>query len=457
MSYYRSYFEKNNTIIKDSLINTSKNPTTEIYYGSGFSKFIFKVDFTDLKLKVQNGDLVIDSDTKHHLKMTNTIFGNETFLGAPRGTGRDRAISFDLILFKIPQYWDEGVGFDYETIEYDFTSGNKTYDTRPSNWFNSTTVSGWTIEGIYSNSPTIIDTIHFDNGNENISVDITDYVNEIIVTGTTDYGLGLAFGVIFQDISVDADQSVAFFTKYTQTFFEPFVESYFDDIISDNRYDFTEKVNQKLYLYVTNDGNYYNLDELPIVSIRDNTNTPIIGLSGITATHVRKGVYEIEFGLSGITCDGKKFFYDKWSNLIINGISLSDVTQKFVPKPFNSKFSIGQDTTETKKYKIQFFGIKQNEKIVRGDIRKLTVYFKSIDNSLNQILDEVYYRMFINEGRVNVIVHDWTLMDKGKENFVFIDTSTYIPREYFLEIKAKHNGEEIFYQDYIKFELLSEK
>lgn len=457
MSYFRSYFEKNNTIIKDSLVNTSKNPTTEIFYGLGFSKFIFKVDFTDLKSKVDNDELIVNENTKHYLKLTNTIFGNETFLGARRGTGRDRATSFDLILFKISEDWDEGVGFDYEATEYDLTEGNKTYDARPSNWYNRTSISGWTVQGVYSTSPDIIQTIHFDNGDENIDVDVTNYVNEIIVSGTTNYGLGLAFGVLFEDINLTVEQSVAFFTKYTQTFFEPFVESVFDDAIKDNRNDFTEKITQRLYLYVTENGNFFNLDSNPIVNIKDSTNTLIPTLSGLTTTQVRKGVYEVEFGLSGITCDGKKFFYDEWSGLTVSGISISNVTQKFVPKPITSRFSLGQNISETKNYKLQFYGIKQNDKIIRGDIKKLTVYFKSIDNPLNQVLDEVYYRVFIPEGKLNVIVHDWTLMDKTKENFVYFNTSFYIPREYFIEIKAKHNGEEIIYPDYIKFEILSEK
>lgn len=82
MSYFRSYFEKNNTIIKNSQVNTAKNPTTEIFYGSGFSKFLFKVDFTDLISKVNSGEHVVNSDTTHTLHLTNTIFGDETFLGA---------------------------------------------------------------------------------------------------------------------------------------------------------------------------------------------------------------------------------------------------------------------------------------------------------------------------------------------------------------------------------------
>jgi hypothetical protein len=31
-----------------------------------------------------------------------------------------------------------------------------------------------------------------------------------------------------------------------------------------------------------------------------------------------------------------------------------------------------------------------------------------------------------------------------------IDTSIYVPREYYIEIKANINGEEIFYEEYIK-------
>ena len=165
MSYFRSYFEKNNTIIKDSSVNTARNPTTEIFYGSGFSKFIFKIDFTELQNKIDNGELILNELTTHRLKLTNTIFGDETFLGAKRGTGRERTNSFDLILFKINEFWDEGLGFDYTDDGYDFTLGNKTFDVRPSNWYNRTTINSWTTNGIYSTNPTIDETIHFDLGN----------------------------------------------------------------------------------------------------------------------------------------------------------------------------------------------------------------------------------------------------------------------------------------------------
>lgn len=456
MSYFRSYFEKNNTIIKNSQVNTAKNPTTEIFYGSGFSKFLFKVDFTDLISKVNSGEYVVTASTTHTLHLTNTIFGDETFLGAKRGTGRQRTNSFDLILFQIPEFWDEGLGFDYEDGGYDFTTGNVTFDERPSNWYNRTTINQWTVEGVYGTNPTIIDTIHFDNGNEDLNVDVTNYVNGII-SGNTNHGLGLAFAVVYQDLTPEVDRSVAFFTKYTQTFFEPYVESFFDDRINDDRHNFVEKVNQNLYLYVTKGTNFYDLDTLPTVDILDSTNTVISGLSNLISTKIRKGVYKITFGLDGVLCDGRRFFFDKWKGLTLDGVDISDVTQKFIPKPYTSLYTVGQNQTDLDRYAIQFFGIKQNEKVKRGEKRKIVVTFRSINNPINTLFDEVYYRLFIKEGRTDVIVHDWTQIDVTNENSFTLDTSIYIPREYYMEIKGKTHNEEIFYNDHIKFEILSEK
>ncbi len=439
------------------MVNTSKNPSTEIFYGDKFSKFIFKIDFEDLKNKITGGDYVITTGTTHTLNLTNTIFGDETFLGAKRGTGRQRTNSFDLILFKINEFWDEGLGFDYEEGSYDFTSGNNTYDERPSNWFNRTTLYEWTTEGIYGTTPDIISTIHFDKGNENIMVDITNYVNGILTGGTVNHGIGLAFSIPYQDIKTEFEQSVAFFTKYTQTFFEPFVETFFDDRINDDRLNFVEKVDQNLYLYITKGTNFYDLDSNPTVDILDSNNTPIPSLTGLTSTKIRKGVYKVTFGIDGLLCDGKRFFFDKWKGLTIDGVSVSDTTQKFIPKPYTSLYGIGDNPKDYKRYVVQFYGIKQNEKIIRGEKRKVVSILKSIENPISNVFDDVFYRIYIKEGRTNVVVHDWTQMDTTNENSFTLDTSIYIPREYYVEIKAKINNEEIFFNEEIKFEILSER
>jgi hypothetical protein len=459
MSYFRSYFEKNNTLIKNTQVNTSKNPTCEIFYGSAYSRFIFKIDMTELQSKIDNDELIVDDNTRHYLKMTNTIFGDEGLKGQNRNTGRNRATSFRLEIFEVTENWNEGYGFDYEDAGYDFTSGNKTFSEVPSNWFKKDTLADWQTQGAYLGTGSTLSIVEFDNGNENLNVDITDYVNGVLLSGDTNNGIGIKFVSDYEVLTADVDRSVAFFTKYTQTFFEPFMESVFDDKISDNRQDFIEHTNQNLYLYVTKGTNYYNLDELPIVTILDSNNNPIIGLSDLTTTHVKKGIYKVTFGIDGnvITCDGKRFFYDNWSNISIDGVSLSDVKQKFVPKPLTTQYTIGDNPTELNRYAIQYFGINQNEKVKRGELRKIVVSFRSINNPKTVLFDEVYYRMFIKEGRVDVMVHDWTQIDRTNENSFVLDTSYLIPREYFIEIKGKTHTEEIFYDNYIKFEILSEK
>jgi hypothetical protein len=237
------------------------------------------------------------------------------------------------------------------------------------------------------------------------------------------------------------------------------MESIFDDRISDNRQDFVEKTYQNLYLYVTKGTNYYDLDELPTVDILDSNSSPIIGLTNLSTIKIKKGVYQVTFGIDGnlFNCDGKRFFYDNWKNISIDGVSLSDVKQKFIPKPLTTQYTIGDNPTELNRYAIQYFGINQNEKVKRGELRKIVVSFKSINDPKTVLFDEVYYRMFIKEGRVDVMVHDWTQIDKTNENSFVLDTSYLIPREYYLEIKGKTHSEEIFYNNYIKFEILSEK
>jgi len=455
MSYFRSYFEKNNTVLKKSYVNTAKNPTTEIFYGSLYSKFIFKVDLTDLKDKVDNGDLVIGAQTKHYLKMTNTVIGDSKLIGQSTGSGRNRATSFDLIVFEVPEFWDEGVGFDYEYTNNDML-GNKTYDTRASNWFNRISTSGWTTDGIYSGN-TVVGTIHFDNGNENIDLDITNYVNRIILSGGTDYGLGISFDYPYLTMSPDNDQSVSFFSKYTQTFFEPFVETVFDDRVYDNRESFIGERQNNLYLYVTKGTNYYDLDNNPTVDILNSSSVPISGLTGLTTTKIRKGIYKVTFGITGQLCDGKRFFYDKWKNLTIDGVQISDVIQKFIPKPFTNGYTFGTNPTDTNKFAMQFSGIKQNEKIKRGELKKIVINLRSISQPRTDLYEDVYYRIFVKEGKTNVIVYDWTQFDLTNENSFYLDTSYMIPREYFMEFKTKTHTEEIFYDEYVKFEIISEK
>ena len=234
----RTYFDRNNTIILNGYANTGRNPVSELYYGGGssnksYSRLLFHFDETRLKNLHTDGTFPNLGSLKHTLLMTNTGAFDLNLLGRDTPYGKQRASSFDLVVFKIPQYWDEGVGYDYNIDvplmepSYQNTSGagGEVYSTNPSNWYYAQTNLPWNNgPGVYTGSPTpiMVGSQHFEQGNENLEIDITNVVNSYL-TGATNYGLGIAFTYSYEQTTTTDYQYVGFFTRHTQTFYEPYV------------------------------------------------------------------------------------------------------------------------------------------------------------------------------------------------------------------------------------------
>jgi hypothetical protein len=482
MSINNSYFSKNNTIISNSLTNTGRNPVTELFYGSlatsqypnGFSRFIFDLDLTLLEEKVADGTIsstCTDSMT-HTLKMVNTSTFNLEELNTTTSQSRLRATSFDLVLFRIPsnQLWDEGVGYDFADLIYDYSNSDRNFSTRPSNWVQTTTLSGWTEQGIYNNrntgtvpysALTIVDTQHFQFGNENISFDMTNEINQILngtLTGVT--GWGIAYLPQIENLTGLTDNyEVQFFTRHTQTFYEPFLETNYDDIIDDDRNLFSLGKVNKLYLYLYEDGNPINLDSLPTVTILDANGTAIPNLSPTLEICQRtKGVYEViipPLGNYQTPCS----FYDVWSNLVLNGFSLPDVTNSFVVYPLKKSIQIGTTTQDPKVYGFDYYGIKQDEKIYNTDIRKVGVVVKQAYTTQKLLPNvDAYYRVYVREGQTEVQVQDWTKINRTPNEYYFMfDTRDKIPNEYYIDMKVISSGEINTYKKQIKFQIVNLK
>ena len=270
----RTYFDKNNTIVSNQYVNTGLNPITELFYGGAlgeqkYSRFLFDFDETTLKSLYTGGTFTDLTKLKHTLRMTNTGSFDTDLLNGTMA-GKDRTTSFDLVLFKINQEWDNGVGYDYEVPIV--TIGESAYYTGPSNWVEARTGIFWANgSGVYSGSPSgiTVTTQHFDKGNENIEMDVTDYVNGLL-TGDTNYGLGVAYARPYELMNTTTLQYVGFFNNNTQTFYEPYIETIYDNHIKDDRNNFYLDKPNKLYLYVNLAGNPTNLDVNPSVNIYDN-------------------------------------------------------------------------------------------------------------------------------------------------------------------------------------------
>ena len=490
MSIYRSYFSKSNTITSDSYTNTSRNPIVELFYGRvdnvllpiGFSRYIFDINLSGLT-DLYDEKVITTScggGVKHILNMTNTSAFDKELLNDKTSQGRRRATSFDLILFRIPktsggtgssQDWDSGVGYDYYDVSAKYET-DKSFSDRPSNWFQRTTVNSWSEPGLYDNTNsknisglnfsglTIIDTQHFEFGDEDITFDMTDEINGIIngtITGVT--GWGIAFYPEVENITgMTENYSVGFFSPHTQTFFEPFLETTYNDLILDNRNTFYAGNNNYLYLYSYVNGNAINLDSNPTVDILDSNGDPVVGFTGLTSCNVTKGVYRVN--IYNLNPDNVPCVYsDLWKNLAINGSSISNVENEFVILNSNDYYQIGTTTQRPKLYGFDFDGIKQNEKILNTDVRKVNVTIKqaySTNTPLNNI--EAFYRIYVREGKTEVQVQDWTRINQTPDGFYFIfDTRDKIPNEYFVDIKVNSDRNVDTYKRELQFQIVNKK
>ena len=500
MSILRSYVNRNNTIISDSYANTARNPVMQLNFGSsdliapsyGYTRFIFDLDLDYLRQQIQTGYISTGCTTgmTHIFQMTNTSSFDEDLINEDMSDGKRRASSFDLILFRIPktsgttgntQPWDEGVGYDYTESNknqnglmgglYPITYVDpRSYSDRPSNWYLTTNVSEWSQEGIYKNTTggTVnfsdlvrVDRQHFEFGNEDINFDMTDEINGILfgtITGVT--GWGIAYLPDVENISgLTISYSVGFFTRHTQTFYQPFLQTTYDDLIEDDRNTFVKNQTNNLYLYIYQNGVPVNLDNLPTVRIEDRNGDVVPTMGSLTTCLRTKGVYEVTVpnGFTGYSSPCE--FYDIWSGLTLNGQSLSNVQNQFVLQDYSAKIQIGTNTKEPETFGFDFYGILQNEKILNTDIRKVGVTIKKA-YSTQQLLQnlESFYRIYVREGNTEVQVQDWTPINRTPNEYYFIfDTRDKIPNQYYVDIKVNISGDVDTYKKQLTFQIVNKK
>jgi len=500
MSILRSYIDKNNTIISNSYVNTGRNPVIELNFGAsdlivpnfGYTRFIFDLDLALLQENIASGVISTGctSAMTHTLKMTNTSSFDNELLNTFMSNERRRATSFDLILWRIPKFsgntgipqnWDEGVGYDYNDFNIAQNSANggispltyvdsRAYSTRPSNWYQTTTLSGWSQNGIYDNRNlgsvnysglTIVATQHFELGNEDLSMDMTNEINGILngtITGVT--GWGISYVPQIENITGLTDSySVAFFSRHTQTFYQPYLLTNYNDLIQDDRNQFLKNQQNKLFLYVYQNGDLANLDSDPYVRIEDRNGDAVTGMASLTTCLKTKGVYEVVVpnGFSNYPTPCQ--FYDVWSGLTINGQSIPNVTNQFTLQQYSSGIQIGPVSKEPQIYGFDFYGILQNEKILNSDIRKVGVTIKKAYTGQQLLLDvSAFYRVYVTEGTTEVLVQDWTPINRTPNEYYFIfDMRDKIPNQYYVDIQVNSSGEKNTYKRQLTFSIVNTK
>jgi hypothetical protein len=143
----------------------------------------------------------------------------------------------------------------------------------------------------------------------------------------------------------------------------------------------------------------------------------------------------------------------------MNGFSLPNQINEFTVYPLKKSIQIGTNTNDPAQYGFSYYGLKQNEKILSGDIRKVGVIIKQAYTTTKQLPNvDGQYRVYVREGQTEVIVQDWTTLNRTPNEYYFIfDTRDKIPNEYFVDIKVTTSGQVNVYKQQINFQIVNQK
>ena len=441
------FLDKGNTILKGSKVNTGLNPVLSINYGLNISRGLIHFDAQKIYDWIRDNSLDIN-ELKFVLHMTNYFaldyLPYEKDIVTAPGAVAERAASFDLEFFSVPMNFDAGRGYDYHS---DFwVEDKKSISEHGCNWYNATDATEWEVPGVYSSGCTVIATQHFDFGNENINVDITDYVLDGMFSESESGSVG-NIGIKFVDglenMRLDKQQVVDFFTDNTNLFFHPYIEAIYTNVVHDDRYSFNPNKVNDLYLYVNDGAEPINLDSLPTCSV------------GVVS-QVRTGVYKTRILPGEIDASYRHIEYDVWSDLFVNGVRYDDVEQEFVvlpPKIFNVR------EIDFKEAPVPaVFGINDSEDVPRHDVRTVFVDFRKKYTTDEKILvQHADYRIYVKDGSREYTIFDFSPLEMSKaENFFVIHTEDLIPNRYFVDVRLKIGMTERYYKDVLHFNVVNE-
>lgn len=191
------------------------------------------------------------------------------------------AAGFDLLVYPVVGAWDEGQGQD-DTAYVDYGAVS---------WEKRRTTDAWTTPG--GDYGALSASQHFDNGHEDLNIDVTGIVNAWI-SGTVDAnGFLLKLGNTEEENDVDYYRKV-FYSHETQTVEKiPYLEARWNDVRKDNRGNFAINQPNALYFYNFVRGQLVDLPSSSLqVRLQDNWLAPSASFSGVfSASRADEGVY----------------------------------------------------------------------------------------------------------------------------------------------------------------------
>jgi len=466
MGVYRIYSTKSNTIASGLYANNNagQNASFNFFYGGGeisaiqnsISRGLLFFDLTELQQRINNGIIMPENIINYKLKVKNIIpqdalLENNIF----SRLSNNIASSFDLQVFPINQYWDQGLGYDLIEQQYISKSFGTPTLTGFSNWNYATSMSAWTNPGIYTDPTTAVTynlpTQHFDLGSEDIDIDISNIVNEWLYSGVTNYGIGISYTNPYETISGNNRYISSFLTQHTNSAFKPYIEVNYNQVIKDDRNQVSNNRKSRLFLYTFSGNTNVNFYSASTVFIKNAAGIPII--TGLTPIQFSTGAYYIDVLLSSAT-KGQKYF-DVWSGITFDpGVDVQDYVKSFV---ITDNYYTS-NVPSVNNYTINTYGIENDQIITNDDIYRVFVILRSNYSQKqpapNYILE---YRLVMNSQETII---PWTsvnyaILHNCQELFFDIDASWLLQNQnYRIEFRINELGSKRVLTESIYFKII---
>ena len=455
MSIFRIYPSKSNTIASGNYnsLNSGQNAVTDLFYGGGgtdtapdkrnsVSRFLVKFDLSNLQNKMSNKEINESLITSYKLKLKNSkprdlVLEDEYEYDVLH---KKIATSFDLICFPIDKDWEEGRGYDLIKEVYVVKQTGNPYFSGVSNWNYATLLNTWTEPGVFTNptaSTTFYATQHFDIGDEDIEMDVTNIVKNWLSGGSANYGFAIAYRRDYELISTDTRYISSFYTEKTNSAFKPFLEVAYNQVIQDDRKQVANNRPSNLFLYTFSGHNFVNIANLTAVTV-DIKKGSVSVYTGLTPSQLSTGVYYVNVWMSGATA-GEKYI-DVWNNVSFSDYDTQNIEQAFqIQKNYftSTKPSIND-------YVIEVYGVEQGTIVNQDD--KLRVYCDlRVNYSVNKPTTaySLQYRLIMND-QIEVI--PWTEVNQAviedcKTNYFDLDASWLLHNQtYRINFKINEMG-----------------
>lgn len=209
--------------------------------------------------------------------------------------------SYDAVVRPVSSSWDEGAGLDVVGLR----------DDGFSNWMKRNSTTFWNNPGgDFLSSPT--GTFHFDEGDEDLELDVTNIVVAWLTGNLSNNGLAISLTGSIESDSLYTDyETKKFYSR--QTGYDdrkPYIEARGNDFISDDRNNMRWGASGTLYLYNVVGGQLRDLTSSTVyVTVSDSSGV----LQYLTASHDHIGIYSASFALQSGSYSGS-LFYDKWGS-----------------------------------------------------------------------------------------------------------------------------------------------